>query len=172
MPAPHRPAPPERPDQVVLLIDAVINRQADLAQRLAQQWIHRQGLAAFATLGRNRLAPTCGEDGVAWLQTLLGLQTGQPAGARQQRSATPAPEALGLGSLIREALTEALQPLRQDAIGQDQPRQQSAQLSVAAAGVDPWSLPPMPSVGSSSRDAAPPPADLAGLRAWLHSDAA
>jgi len=156
---------------VVLLIDAVINRQAELARRLGQQWIHRHGLQAFATLGRNRLVQTCGEDGLGWLQDLLGLpaqpQLSQPA---------PEPEPVRLGSLIREALSEALQPLRQDS-----PIPLRSQLPTAAAGVDPWQLTTTVSANSTNRasnasstgdDAAPRPADLAGLRAWLHSDAA
>jgi hypothetical protein len=81
-----------------------------------------------------------------------------------------------LGSLIREALSEALQPLRQDS-----PIPLRSQLPTAAAGVDPWQLTTTVSTNSASSttsasstgdDAAPRPADLAGLRAWLHSDAA
>jgi hypothetical protein len=160
VPAPHRPAPPERPDPVVLLIDAVINRQADLARRLGQLWIHRHGLQAFATMGRNRLIQTCGEDGQEWLHDLLGL----PA---QPDLSQPTPEPVGLGSLFREALSEALQPLRQNS-----PSPLSSQLPTAAAGVDPWEVPPLVNGNGVSRDAAPRPADLADLRAWLHSDAA
>jgi hypothetical protein len=81
---------------------------------------------------------------------------------------------LPLGSLIREALREALQPLRQDSAGEGM----AARPTLTAA--DPWQLPPVsavplaaPSPGAApSPEAAPAPADLAGLRAWLHSDAA
>lgn len=155
---------------MVLLIDAVINRQAELARRLGQQWIHRHGLQAFATLGRNRLVQTCGEDGLGWLQDLLGLPA-QPQ--LSQPAPEPEPEPVRLGSLIREALSEALQPLRQDS-----PIPLRSQLPTAAAGVDPWQLNTTVSANSASSasstgdDAAPRPADLAGLRAWLHSDAA
>jgi hypothetical protein len=151
---------------VVLLIDAVINRQAELARRLGQQWIHRHGLQAFATMGSQRLVQTCGEDGLGWLRDLLGL----PA---QPQLSQPAPEPVRLGSLIREALSEALQPLRQDS-----PIPLRSQLPTAAAGVDPWQLTTTVSTNSTNSssstgdDAAPRPADLAGLRAWLHSDAA
>jgi len=156
----------------VLLIDAVINRQADLARRLGQQWIHRHGLEAFATLGRNRLVQTCGEDGLGWLQDLLGLvappELSQPE-LLQPDLTQPAPEPVRLGSLIREALSEALQPLRQDS-----PIPLRSQLPAAAAGVDAWQGPAALSRNSTSQDAAaaPRPADLAALRAWLHSDAA
>ena len=163
MPPIHRPAPPERPDPAVLLIDAVINRQQHLAQRLGQQWIHRHGLKAFATLSTTRVLPTCGDDGLQWLQDQLGLDgTGTvDAGSAQ-------PQALPLGSLIREALREALQPLLQDSAGEGM----AARPTLTAA--DPWQLPPVSAVplAAPSPDAAPAPADLAGLRAWLHSDAA
>jgi len=155
----HRPAPPERPDPAVLLIDAVINRQQHLAQRLGQQWIHRHGLKAFATLSTTRVLPTCGDDGLQWLQDQLGLHGNGTVDAGSAQ-----PQALPLGSLIREALREALQPLRQDSAGEGM----AARPTLRAA--DPWQLPPVSAV--SSPEAAPSPADLAGLRAWLHSDAA
>lgn len=150
MPPIHRPAPPERPDPAVLLIDAVINRQQQLAQRLGQQWIHRHGLQAFATLSDTRVLQTCGAEGLQWLQDQLGLQ------------------AMPFGSLIREALREALEPLRQDSTDQ-----QTAQPVLGAS--DPWQLPSESSTipaALPSPGGAPAPADLAGLRAWLHSDAA
>ncbi len=170
MSALHRPAPPERTDPVVLLIDAVINRQADLAQRLGQQWIHRHGVRAFETLSRTRLLQICGDDGTNWLHDQLGL-----ANPGQPERATPAPEPASLerplgrplGSLIREALSEALQPLRQDSANDTRP-----QPIAQAAAADPWQWSPLPSGNNASKDAAPPPADLAALRAWLHSDAA
>jgi hypothetical protein len=145
----------------VLLIDAVINRQADLSQRLGQQWIHRHGLRAFATLSRNRLLQICGEDGISWLQPERAIPAPEPASLDR-------PLGSPLGSLIREALNEALQPLRQDSsVSEPKP-----QPSAAAAAADPWRLPTMPTDDGPNRDAAPPPADLAALRAWLHSDAA
>lgn len=152
---------------MVLLIDAVINRQADLTQRLGQQWIHRHGVRAFETLSRNRLLQICGDDGINWLHDQLGL-----ADAEQADGAAPAPQpaSLGrpLGSLIREALSEALQPLRQDRSNETS----KPQPIPAAAAADPWQWPTMPSGEGASQDAAPAPADLAALRAWLHSDAA
>ena len=163
MPPIHRPAPPERPDPAVLLIDAVINRQQQLAQRLGQQWIHRHGLQAFATLSDTRVLQTCGADGLQWLQDQLGLQ------AAGDGSVSPAqPPAMPFGSLIREALREALEPLRQDSTDQ-----QTAQPVLGAS--DPWQLPSESSTipaALPSPGGAPAPADLAGLRAWLHSDAA
>jgi len=116
-------------------------------------------------MGSQRLVQTCGEDGLGWLKDLLGLPA-QP----QLSQPTPEPEPVRLGSLIREALSEALQPLRQDS-----PIPLRSQLPTAAAGVDPWQLTTTVSTNSASStgdDAAPRPADLAGLRAWLHSDAA
>lgn len=160
---------------MVLLIDAVINRQAELARRLGQQWIHRHGLQAFATMGSQRLVQTCGEDGLGWLQDLLGL-VAPPELSQPAPEPEPEPEPVRLGSLIREALSEALQPLRQDS-----PIPLRSQLPTAVAGVDPWQLTTTVSTNSASSttsasstgdDAAPRPADLAGLRAWLHSDAA
>ena len=121
-------------------------------------------------MGSQRLVQTCGEDGLGWLQDLLGLPA-QPQ--LSQPTPEPAPESVRLGSLIREALSEALQPLRQDS-----PIPLRSQLQTAAAGFDPWQLPTTVSGNSASsasstgHDAAPRPADLAGLRAWLHSDAA
>jgi len=160
----HRPAPPERPDPAVLLIDAVINRQQQLAQRLGQQWIHRHGLKAFATLSDTRVLQTCGADGLQWLRDQLGLQ----AAADVNASPAQPPQAMPFGSLIREALREALQPLRQDSTNQ-----QTAQ--PAPGTNDPWQLPSESSTipaALPSPGGAPAPADLARLRAWLHSDAA
>ncbi|MFM1813134.1 MAG: hypothetical protein RLZZ336_2072 [Cyanobacteriota bacterium] len=154
---------------MVLLIDAVINRQADLTQRLGQQWIHRHGLRAFETLSRNRLLPVCGDDGINWLHDQLGLPTrGHEAPViTLSEPEQPGPAALPLASLIREALNEALQPLRQDSVSEPK-----TQPLAATAAADPWRLPTSPAGDSPSRDAAPPPAGLAALRAWLHSDAA
>lgn len=160
---------------MVLLIDAVINRQPDLAQRLGQQWIHRHGLAAFASLSSTRLQQLCGDDGLCWLQEQLGLQPAQRQHCQQPQQPGPepsdhpvsTPQPLPLGSLLREALSEALQPLRQD--GASAP---SRQPMAAPAPVDAWRLPPLPSGDGASRTTAPPPADLAALRAWLHNDAA
>ena len=98
------------------------------------------------------------------MQDLLGLPA-QPQ--LSQPTPEPAPEPVRLGSLIREALSEALQPLRQDS-----PIPLRSQLPTAAAGVDPWQLTTTVSTSNTGDDAAPRPADLAGLRAWLHSDAA
>lgn len=175
MPAPRRPAPLERPDPVVLLMDAVINRQSDLAQRLAQQWIHRRGLAAFTDLTQVDLRRTCGDDGVTWLQQRLGLKESQtPAvavadGSAPGQATAPTLAPVGsptghtLGHLIREAVAEALTPLRP-----------SETAPAATVGGDPWPLPPLPQPTSNpgQTGAAPAPADLAGLRAWLHRDAA
>lgn len=163
MPPTHRPAPPERPDPAVLLIDAVINRQQHLAQRLGQQWIHRHGLKAFATLSTTKVLPTCGDDGLQWLQDQLGLHRAVDGDAGSAQ-----PQALPLGSLIREALREALQPLRQESADEGM----ATRPPLTAA--DPWQLPPVSPVpfAAPSAGAAPAPADLAGLRAWLHSDAA
>ena len=156
----------------MLLIDAVINRQADLSQRLGQQWIHRHGLRAFETLSRNRLLPICGVDGIDWLHDQLGLATGADDAPAITAPHPEQPVAPVLGNLFREALSEALQPLRQDSLRQDRPGAPPSQPIAPATAPDPWRLPPMPTGESASGNAAPPPADLAALRAWLHSDAA
>lgn len=148
MPDPRRPLPPDRPDPAALLIDAVIQRQQPLALRLAQQWVHRRGWTSFAEFVHGVLLRSCGEDGIAWLQQGLG---------RVRTAVDSAPAA---------AANTTVPPK-----------------GVAPAGVlqpenDPWQLPELitPQTLATDKPAvaspAPPPANLAGLRAWLHSDAA
>jgi len=148
VPDPRRPLPPDRPDPAALLIDAVIQRQQPLALRLAQQWVHRRGWTSFAEFVHGVLLRSCGEDGIAWLQQGLG---------RVRTAVDSAPAA---------AANTTVPPK-----------------GVAPAGVlqpenDPWQLPELitPQTLATDKPAvaspAPPPANLAGLRAWLHSDAA
>ncbi len=157
---PQRQAPPERPDPSALLIDAVIQRQSALAERLAQQWVHRRGWPSLDSFVKGPLLRSCGPEALDWLRQRLGLDTP--------------------GTVLREALAEAIAPLRPSA-------KAAAPLSVPTAATDaedPWELPALRLVEAASNDSqadsspiaastpAPPPADLAGLRAWLQSDAA
>lgn len=105
MPDPYVSDLPERPDPEVLLIDAVISRQDDLAARLAQQWVHRRGwsdLDAFIDAG---LLRTCGPEGVAWLRQQMRHNPGD------RPAAEPRPS---LGTLFQQAFDEALAPIRPD----------------------------------------------------------
>lgn len=162
MPDPNRPLPAERPDPAALLIDAVIQRQQPLALRLAQQWVHRRGWSNFEAFLNGSLLHSCGAEAIGWLRQGLDLATG--AGS-PRLSADPGK---GLPGFIREALSEALAPLREPA----------AVAPATSPAEDPWQLPLLETsssqVGASPnlKAPAPPPADLASLRAWLNSDAA
>ena len=156
---PQRQAPPERPDPSALLIDAVIQRQSDLAQRLAQQWVHRRGWPSLDSFVKGPLLSNCGPEALEWLRQRLGLDTS--------------------AAVLREALAEAMAPLRE-----------TPPPAAAASSESPWQLPVLepnerltpltltlsePSGNDRTKPnpaPAPAPADLAALRAWLHSDAA
>ncbi|MEB3276953.1 MAG: hypothetical protein VKM92_08305 [Cyanobacteriota bacterium] len=155
----------DRPDPAVLLIDAVINRQSELAQRLSQQLLHRQGVEALERVLQGPLTRSCGAESVQWLRQQL-----------RESAIAPGPGAPrpAVGSLLKQALNEALAPLRPDAAT-------TAPASARLASDDPWALQPLeqlappakgPGRGLGPATPAPLPADLADLRAWLHSDAA
>jgi hypothetical protein len=155
VPDPYVSDLPERPDPEVLLIDAVISRQDDLAARLAQQWVHRRGwsdLDAFIDAG---LLRTCGPEGVAWLRQQMRHNP------RDRPAAEPRPS---LGTLFQQAFDEALAPIRPDSHDD------------ATPSSDPWGLAPQLQQPARqpvlAKVPAPCPADLAELRSWLHSDAA
>ena len=160
VPQPFQLSLQDRPDPAVLLIDAVINRQSKLAHRLCQQLVHRQGFEALERLLQGPLTRSCGTESVLWLRQQLS------AGAIDFG---PGPARPAVGSLLKEALSEALAPLRPDAA------------TTPSATDDPWAmqlleqpaaLGPAPAQGQPATAPAPLPADLADLRAWLHSDAA
>ena len=156
----------DRPDPAVLLIDAVINRQSELAQRLSQQLRQRQGVEALERVLQGPLTRSCGTESVQWLRQQL-----------RESAIAPEPEAPrpAVGSLLKQALNEALAPLRPEVAS-------TAPASAARlASEDPWALQPLeqptpltkrPGRGLGAATPAPLPADLADLRAWLHSDAA
>jgi len=165
----------DRPDPAVLLIDAVINRQSDLAQRLSQQLVHRQGFEALERCLLGPLTHHCGEDSVRWLREQLRTET--------LVAQEPVPSRQAVESLLKDALSEALAPLRQD------PATHAAASLVPALepngqqpSDDPWALTPLqaldpaatatPAAPAAAVRPAPLPVDLADLRAWLHSDAA
>ena len=146
----------DRPDPAVLLIDAVINRQGDLAQRLSQQLVHRQGVEALEAFVQTTLLRSCGSEAVTWLREQLGGVSAAPA--------------TGVGSLIKDALQEAMAPLRQSNAARALPPSSGHQAP------DPWEPTPLqvvrPLNPAPSGKPAPRPADLADLRSWLSSDAA
>jgi len=150
----------DRPDPAVLLIDAVINRQSELAQRLSQQIVHRQGLSALERVVQSNVLTSCGEEGAFWLNQQLGEVQQQPAAA---------PAAASVASLLKEALHEAVAPWRSEAAAADAAEPELSQAP------DPWEL-NQPLVAATTTAAsgqpAPRPADLAEWRSWLCSDAA
>ena len=155
MPEPDLFAPVEPPEPGTLLIDAVINRQDDLSCRLAQQWVQRRGRQDLETFAQGPLLRACGADGLAWLQAQL--QTPAP---------NLAPQRPALKAVLREAISEAMAPLQGVA---------PAHTQAKADAPDPWALVPLPGKAvqfAPTPTPAPAPADLAALRAWLHSDAA
>lgn len=176
LPLPHQ----DRPDPAVLLIDAVINRQSDLAQRLSQQLVHRQGLSALDNVLDGQLLSTCGDEGVQWLRQQLSDASWQAQASEAAAPTTAATPRPAVKTLLKNALHEALAPLRQDATPRA-PIHKGPSLNQGTeeASSDPWELQPLQPVASprpepkaASSSPAPLPVDLADLRAWLHSDAA
>lgn len=160
MPDPFVPEPPERPDPAVLLIDAVIIRQEDLAARLTQQWVHRRGWSDLDAFIKTELQRTCGQDGVVWLRQQMQSNTSDRVPPEPRPS---------IGTLVQQALDEALAPIRPD------PSEPSARKPSPAAS-DPWQLAPQrlnpARQATLTKLPAPRPADLDELRSWLNSDAA
>ena len=68
-----RPVPAPQPDLSSRLLAAVAERDAALASRLGQQWVHRKGLAALDRFLLTALAPSQGLDAAQWLRGQLGL---------------------------------------------------------------------------------------------------
>ena len=170
MPHPQRPLPPERPDPAVLLIDAVIQRQQPLVQRLAQQWVHRRGWPSFEAFVGGSLLNACGDEAIVWLRQGLGLEASPASPLCPEPQPRPHEPGPALQQLLREALAEAISPLREPATAPAGP-----------VALDPWQLAPespvpslraVPITAVSDGPPAPAPADLAALRSWLHSDAA
>ena len=155
MPDPYVSDLPERPDPQVLLIDAVINRQDDLAARLAQQWVHRRGWSDLDAFIDHGLLRTCGPEGVAWLRQQMQSNPGD----------RPAPEPRpSIGTLFQQAFDEALAPIRPDS-------HNAASASSDLLEPAPRQQRPAPQP-LLTKVPAPRPADLAELRSWLHCDAA
>ena len=157
---PQRQDPAERPDPSALLIDAVSQRQSDLAQRLAQQWVHRRGWASLEHFVKGPLLRRCGPEARDWLRQRLGIDSS--------------------AAVLRDALAEAMAPLRSVTQPIATPPAPAA-APTAALAEDPWCLPGAnadgmtaltPRTPAEPTRPAPVPEGLAGLRAWLHSDAA
>lgn len=68
-----RPVPAPQPDLSSRLLAAVAERDAALASRLGQQWVHRKGLAALDRFLLTALAPSQGLEAAQWLRGQLGL---------------------------------------------------------------------------------------------------
>lgn len=68
-----RPVPAPQPDLSSRLLAAVAERDASLASRLGQRWVHRRGLAALDHFLLTALAPSQGPDAAQWLCGQLGL---------------------------------------------------------------------------------------------------
>ena len=161
---PRRHPLPERADPAALLIDAVINQQGNLAQKLGRQWVHRRGVVDFGAFLDGRLLNTCGHAAVTWLRDQLELSEApiRHAQPTAQLSAQPA------------AATAQVH----DPVEIDRKSPSAFQTSGPSALLPaPSAMLPAPSAVLASRSAlgaptpAPAPPSLAPLRAWL-SDAA
>lgn len=72
--SPRFPAP-DRPDPEARLLAAAAERDSQLASRLAEQFVHRRGVAALENLLLRKLEPTQGAEACSWLATLVGVDT-------------------------------------------------------------------------------------------------
>lgn len=71
--SPRFPAP-DRPDPEARLLAAVAERDGLLARRLAEQFVHRRGVAALEGLLVRKLEPTQGAEACGWLAALVGVE--------------------------------------------------------------------------------------------------
>ncbi len=90
---------PQRPDLAACLQAAVADRDALLARRLADQFVHRRGVAALEALMAGALLELQGPDAAAWLGELVQLPAAAPAPGPEPRPASPAPAPAALAGL-------------------------------------------------------------------------
>ncbi len=82
---------PQRPDLASTLQAAVADRDALLARRLADQFVHRRGVVALEALLGGPLLALQGPDAVAWLAELVRLPVA-PSGSLEAPAAAPTPD--------------------------------------------------------------------------------
>ena len=68
-----RPVPAPQPDLSGRLLAAIAERDATLAARLGQRWVHRRGLGALDGFLLTAVAPIQGLEAAQWLRGQLGL---------------------------------------------------------------------------------------------------
>lgn len=149
MPLSPRLPQPERPDPAQRLLAAVAEGDGPTARRLGERLVHRLGVEAFVRWQREQLQPVQGTEAVQWLcaQLQLALPAVEMASDRWPTSPLPA-----------APLPSA--PLPANAL-QDGP-------GLCPQGAEA----PVPSLRAlprpaSLQDAAPAPATVRRLRAWL-----
>lgn len=138
----------------VRLQAAVAERDEALARRLADQLVHRRGLAALQGLLQGPLLRFQGEEAVAWLRTLVRLT---PPGPELEAPLVAEPPA---ASAEDQAPVSSLAGAPQQADGDLEPEPERIAAIQLPAG-----LHLSPSGGAASP--APAPASLAALRSWL-----
>ncbi len=181
-----------RPDLRLCLLEAIQQRDASQTRFLGQRWVHRHGLVTLEAFQRITLRSLEGDEGCRWLQEQLGLEP-PPASAADalafslaRLEVSPANEPLtsvetAFAALAAEfpdsesatpaepAVEEPLAPLPSF-------HPTASILAALAEPVAPASSPPGPSrwlprlrfpAPAPAHRPAPPPADLADLRAWL-----
>lgn len=146
MPLSPRLPQPERPDPAQRLLAAVAEGDGPTARRLGERLVHRLGVEAFVRWQREQLEPVQGTEAVQWLcaQLQLALPAVEVRWPTSPLPAAPLPSA----SLPANSLEAA------PGLGLE-----------GAAGPAPG-LRALPRP-ASLQDAAPAPATVRRLRAWL-----
>ncbi len=191
-----RAVAPPRPDLRLCLLEAIQQRDAAQAKLLGQRWVHRRGLVSLEAFQRITLRSLQGEEACRWLQEQLGLEPPTAeAGAGSLPSvesafaalaaefpsseiplpAEPAPAVPAPREELAPAVAVPVAAAPEEPLAPRPSFHPTA--SILAALAEPVAPAPAPSGSlrwlprlrfpAPARRPAPPPADLADLRAWL-----
>lgn len=154
MPLSPRLPQPERPDPAQRLLAAVAEGDGPTARRLGERLVHRLGVEAFVRWQRERLEPVQGTEAVQWLCAQLQLALPAVEMASDRLPASPFPAA----PLTTPPLPSASLPANA--------LEAAPGLGLEGAGGPAPGLRALPRP-ASLQDAAPAPATVRRLRAWL-----
>lgn len=187
-----RPAPAPQPDLPSRLLAAIAERDAAIAARLGQKWVHRRGLEALDSFLLTAVAPSQGLEAAQWLRGQLGLVEAVATAPLVIEERAPDPERAiesqldpgpsaqeshqqplfgRMKALLRQCLSEVEQVV---VVG---PRGDRAEpvMTEALSETPVQSVAPGPQAArpelvlplQAAATPAPAPAALAALRAWL-----
>lgn len=68
-----------RPDDRLVLLEAIQHRDAPRARRLAERWVHRRGVASLESFVQQELEAEAGSESSRWFGELLGQPSAAPS---------------------------------------------------------------------------------------------